>query len=201
VKESIMPAGITFKETMTGWFALDATEPGDGAARGQRARTRLALHGEVTIDDLEAFVADPQHGGRLTGTIDFRPLGAALAGTRGVFKLFSPAEQPDTRLMVYELAFTADGRPRYLAGRKIVHDDVGFDLWPDTTTLYTTLHEGADATGRVIGAGILRLGVRELMDLLSTLKPTGGGDLKTVARFGRMFFGELWGLYGPHVRT
>ena len=37
-----MPAGITFKETMTGGFALGATEPADGAARGQRAGTRLA---------------------------------------------------------------------------------------------------------------------------------------------------------------
>ena len=196
-----MPAGITFKETMTGGFALGATEPADGAARGQRAGTQLALHGVVTIDDLDAFLADPQHGGRLAGTVDFQPLGSALAGTRGVFKLFSPAEQPDTRLMVYELGFAVGGRPRYLAGRKIVHDDAGFDLWPDTTTLYTTLHDGSDAAGPVIGAGILRLGVRELMDLLSTLRPTGGGDVGTVARFGRMFFGELWGLYGPHVRA
>jgi cholesterol oxidase len=196
-----MPAGITFKETMTGWFALGATEPADGAARGQRAGTELALNAVVTIDDLDAFLADPQRAGGLAGTVDFQPLGFALAGTRGVFKLFSPAEQADTRLMVYELGFMVDGRPHYLAGRKIVHDDVGFDLWPDTTTLYTTLHDGADATGPVIGAGILRLGVRELMDLLSTLKPTGGGDLGTVARFGRMFFGELWALYGPHVRA
>jgi len=196
-----MPAGITFKETMTGWFALGATEPADGAARGQRAGTELSLHGEVTIEDLDVFLADPHHAGGLAGTVDFQPLGFGLAGTQGTFKLFSPADQPDTRLMVYELGFAVDGRPHYLAGRKIVHDDPGFDLWSDTTTLYTTLHDGAGTTGRVLGAGILRLGVRELMALLSTLKPIGGGDLTTVARFGRMFFGELWGLYAPHVGT
>ena len=168
---------------------------------GSAPGTQLALHGVVTIDDLDAFLADPQHGGRLTGTIDFEPLGSALAGTRGVFRLFSPAGEPDTRLMIYELGFTVGGRPRYLAGRKIVHDDAGFDLWPDTTTLYTTLHDGPDSAGPVIGAGILRLGVRELMDLLSTFRPTGGGDVGTVARFGRMFFGELWGLYSPQCRA
>jgi len=34
---------------------------------------------------------------------------------------------------------------------------------------------------------------------MSTFKPINGGDARTVATFGRFFFGELWDVYAPHV--
>ena len=43
--------------------------------------------------------------------------------------------------------------------RSYYDDDPGFDLWADTTTLFTRLHKGTDATGPVIGSGVLTLGV------------------------------------------
>src|SRR5262245_40306528 len=129
-----MPGGITFKETMSGWFALGAGDPEAGADAGKAAGTKLAMHAEVTIADIDAFVADRAHPGTLAGTIDFAPLGGTLAATRGLFALFAPAEAPRTKLMVYEMATTRQGRPCYLAGRKIVRHDRGLDLWSDTTT-------------------------------------------------------------------
>jgi hypothetical protein len=101
--------------------------------------------------------------------------------------------------MVYELAFRAGERPYYLAGEKRVRNDAGLDLWKDTTTLYTRLHEGEGAGGAVIGAGILTLGVRQLLALMSTLRPINGGGPGTVTAFGRFFFGELWDVYAPHA--
>lgn len=197
------PLGITFRETMAGPFALGESDPRAGRDAGRRAGTELALHAEVAIDDLERFVADPDHPGRLAGSIDFPPLGEGLAADRGVFSLFRPAGDAETKLMVYEAGFRHGGRDWYLAGRKEVRDDPGLDLWADTTTLFTRLHEGPDATGPVAGAGILRLGVGDLIRLLSTVRVTGEGSAaqkaETVARFGRFFLGELWERYGRHV--
>ncbi len=193
--------GITFDETMSGPFALGQIDPEAGARAGKAADQALAMHASVTIADLDRFIADPQHLGGLAGSIDFAPFGTGIEATRGVFNLFSPAENHDTHHMVYELGFSHGGKDYYLAGRKIVRDDPGIDLWSDTTTLFTTLHEGGDKNGPIAGAGVLSLGVTDLADLVSTLRVTGtddGGEkAATVAKFGRFFMGELWERYGP----
>jgi hypothetical protein len=184
---------------MEGWFALGAEAPEDGAAEGVRNGTRLTMRATVTIDDLDRFVALREHAGGLVGAIDFQPLGFGLVAPTGVFQLFSPGPGENSRRMVYELAFRAGERPHYLAGEKRVRNDAGVDLWKDTTTLFTKLHAGSDATGAIVGAGILTLGVRQLLALISTLKPINGGDAGTIATFGRFFFGELWEVYAPHL--
>lgn len=196
-----MSQGITFRETMTGPFALGPADPESGAAAGERDDTQLAMHAEVAIDDLAAFIDDPDHRGALTGTVDFPPLGNGLPVHDGVFNLFRPAAEPGLKLMVYEMAFRAHEIDYYLAGEKRVSDDPGFDLWSDTTTLYTTLHEGGTRDGPVKGAGILSLGLFDLTDLLSTMRVTGADSMPekaaTVARFGRFFLGALWDTYAP----
>jgi cholesterol oxidase len=194
-----MPGGVTFDETMEGWFALGATTPEAGASQGAQAHTRLAMHARVTIDDIDRFIAVPEHPGGLIGTIDFQPFGMGIDAPSGIFQLFSPGPGESSRRMVYELAFKANGKSYYLAGEKRVHNDAGFDLWKDTTTLYTQLHEGSDKSGAVVGAGILSLGVRQLLALLSTFKPINGGNLATVTAFGHLFVGELWDVYVPHL--
>ena len=198
-----MPRGITFSETMAGPFALDEQDPERGRATGARRGTRLTMNARVSIADLDAFVADPDHAGELAGSVDFAPLGVALTAHDGVFNLFSPSGQPELKLMVYELAISAAGKPYYVAGRKEVRDDRGFDLWSDTTTLYTTLHQGAGKDGPVVGAGILGLGVRDLGDLLATVRVTGAGSpleiAETLTKFGVFFMGELWHSYGPEM--
>jgi hypothetical protein len=194
-----MAGGITFRETMEGWFALGAATPEVGAEQGRQQGTRLAMHAEVTVDDLDRFIAVREHAGGLAGSIDFQPLGFGLPAPRGLFQLFSPGAGDDSRRMVYELAFVADGKPWYLAGEKRVRNEPGLDLWRDTTTLYTTLHQGDDRSGPVAGAGVLTLGVRQLLDLMGTLRPINGGGAATIVSFGRFFFGELWDIYAPHL--
>lgn len=198
-----MPIGITFDETMEGPFALEQSEPAPGAASGRRSGDRLAMHATVTIPDLDAFIADPKHQGRLKGSIDFTPFGNGIAAGSGVFNLFSPSAKSGLKHMVYELAFRHDGKDHYLAGRKEVHDDPGVDIWSDTTTLFTTLHQGRDAKGPVIGAGILRLDMGDFLKLMSTIKVTGTKSAKertaATAKFGRFFMGQLWNTYGPEL--
>lgn len=198
-----MAIGITFDETMAGHFALNEADPEAGADRGENNGTTLAMHATVTIEDLDAFIADPKHQGGLKGTIDFAPLGMGMKAKSGVFNLFSPSKSADLKYMVYEMAFRHDGKPRYLAGKKHVHDDVGVDLWSDTTTLFTTLHDGEDASAPVIGAGVLRLDMGDFLKLMSTIKVTGTRSAveraTAVAKFGQFFMGELWDIYGPNL--
>ncbi len=191
--------GITFREKMEGPFALGATDPKDGKARGEKAGTKLTMRASITISDLDKFTKDPGHQGEIAGDIDFAPLGMGLPASKGVFSLFSPAEDPKIRLMVYELAFRAGGKDYYLAGRKEVHDDPGFDILSDTTTLLSTLHEGSDRSGKVAGAGVLTLGVNDLVRLLKTVNVTGANSpadrARAISTFGTFFTGQLWHQY------
>jgi predicted acylesterase/phospholipase RssA len=195
--------GIQFKETMAGGFSLDSTEPNQGSSVGKRNGFELAMHAQVDIDDIDKFVAECEHPGRLSGTIDFPPLGMGMTAQNGVFNLFYPAHDHDMKLMVYELGFTHEGEEYYLAGKKEVKDDHGFDLWSDTTTLFTQLHKGIDKSAPVVGAGILTLGVTDLIKLVSTLKVTNVDSskdkVKTVSKFGTFFMGELWDSYVKHL--
>lgn len=191
--------GLTFHETMKGSFALGETDPKAGARCGKDQKTELAMHATVLIQDLNRFVDVKDHPGNLSGTIDFAPFGTSIPSYSGVFNLFSPSDDPKMKYMVYELGFHHDGKDYYLAGKKEVRDDFGFDLWSDTTTLYTRLHEGRDTTGPVVGAGVLTLGMTELMNLISTVRVLNASSpeesAEAVAKFGKFFMGELWNGY------
>lgn len=194
-----MSMSLTFNETMSGYFTLGVTDPAEGANVGKQNNTELAMHAKVSLDDLDRFLSDPNHLGSLTGTIDFPPFGTGIAANSGVFNLFKPTDDPDMTYMVYELAFQHQGQDYYLAGHKNVKDDPGFDLWSDTTTLYTCLHQGKDKSGPIVGAGILTLGVKQLADLLSTIEVPGATSLvekaRAIEKFGAFFAGKLWDSY------
>ncbi len=63
--------GIAFREAMAGPFALGEADPREGAAKGKSDGTKLTMHAAIDIEDIRGFVADSQHGGGLTGSIDF----------------------------------------------------------------------------------------------------------------------------------
>src|SRR5688572_5152070 len=170
-------AGITFSETMAGPFALGETEPAAGEAAGKASGTTLEMHASIDIPNLDRFVADPSHAGQIAGHIDFKPFGDAMRSERGAFRLFSPTDQKDLTRMIYELAFEHRGQPYYLAGYKEVRSDRhGIDLWNDTTTLFARLHSGSSSRGPVAGAGVLRLGLPELMKLTTTIRVTNAAS-------------------------
>jgi cholesterol oxidase len=184
--------GLTFHETMSGPVALGATDAAAGAASSDAAK--LAIHCEITIDDIDRFVDDPEHTGSIAGTVDYALFGDGIRVTHGIFNLFSPGG-PGEKIMEYRVGFEHDGDPYYLVGKKHVHDDPGFDVWKDTTTLFTVVHEGSDERGQVAGAGVLTLGVEALTRMMSTMRPHGGG-VEPLVKFGRVFLGSLWQAYG-----
>ena len=191
--------GLTFSEVMSGGFALGATDSAAGEAAGRAAGTTLTMHATIQIDDLNAFITDPEHGGSIQGRIDFAPLGLLMPSGSGVFKLFSPTEDPAMKYMVYEHGFDAVGKRYYLAGHKNVKRESVFDLWQATTTLYTLLHSGKSSEGPVVGAGIISLSVRDLIAMIPSIKPINASSTQQAAQveatFGKFFFGELWDTY------
>jgi hypothetical protein len=196
--------GLSFREVMTGGFAMGETDPAAGLQKGQAAGTSLALHATVMIQDLDRFLTRADHPGSLAGFIEFAPLGGTVQGTNGVFNLFNPSGQPGLKYMVYELGFQHDGKPYYLAGRKEVRDSPALDAWRQTTTLYTVLHAGTDKSGPIVGAGTLSLGVTDLIHMLGTVSAPGAGgaaqSAAAIGRFGRFFLGQMWDSYGLHLK-
>jgi hypothetical protein len=123
-----------------------------------------------------------------------------LPSESGVFGLFTPDSQdPELVYMVYEIGFRHEGKAYYLAGRKHVRLGSPLKLWGETTTLYTTLHRGSGPEDEVIGAGVLRLGVRELLRLLGTVRatqaPAEEDGARAIGRFFKFFTTELFRTY------
>jgi cholesterol oxidase len=201
LEEKTMPGklGLKFKELMSGGFALGAADPATGEKQGNDRGTQLAMHCEVTIDDLERFTQDPRHQGSLVGSIDFAPWGTGMACDSGVFNLFSPGGSPSEKWMVYELGFEANNKRYYLAGKKVVRHDHGAEVLQETTTLYTVLHEGTGTTGGIVGAGVLHLGAKNIADLVKTIQVTNAQNpfetVRGLAMYLKLFLGELWHTY------
>ena len=189
--------GFEFREMMSGGFALGQSDPAAGAEKGKA--DVLVMHGTITIDDLDAFIADPKHVGRLDVRMDWAPFGTDLPAPGGVFNLFSPSNDPQLKLMVYEWGLEQNGEAYYFAGHKEVKVHPLADLWNDTTTLYTQLYKGRDKTGPVAGAGIISLSAGQLMQMAGTFKAlnarSAADSARATAEFGRFFLGELWDTY------
>jgi len=192
---------LTFQEVMQGPFALGAQDPEQGAQRGGTAGTTMVLNASIRIDDLDRFLNEPTHAGSLNGTIDFAPLATGIPLTGGVFNLLERTG-PHLKEFIYQAGFEHGKKTCYLDGRKYVRQDG--ELWKDTTTLYTTLHEGRDARGPVVGAGVLSLGMADFIKTLGAMRVhnarTSADGGAALMRFAKFFLGELWDSYGIHLR-
>lgn len=185
--------GVTFREQMSGRITFGETDPQRGY--DDPAAFPLTLHGTIDIDDIAAFVIDPDHVGDLVGHIEIQRRGGWLPAITGRFGLFTPTSDPALVYMVYEMAIMLDGRPHCFAGRKHVRIAGPWRLWPATTTLFVQVHAGEGRDGPVVAAGVLRLGVPGLLALLGTLRARGCVGLRSriwaVGLFFRFFAAEL----------
>src|SRR5436305_1613247 len=120
---------------MRGFITFGETDFDRGYRAGKKSRTALMFHVTVLMDDVERFVADPQHPGTITGTVTCDALGGELDVEQGWFHLFVDAgEHGERKLMQYRLwMHDGAGHPITLRGYKEVENDPGLDLWPDTS--------------------------------------------------------------------
>ena len=202
-------ASVRFTEEMQGHVAFGEESFERGSERGRAAKTSLLFHLTIETPAIGEFTADPSHAADATGWVRCEALGGKRPVERGRFHLFVATERPGERRMKYRLHFRDGvGTPLTLVGHKVIADDPGFDLWPDTTTLFTRLlsghvEAGGDEDAPLVASGILRITPLSFARQLTTFRARGAGAAGNVAglvRFTRLFLGELWHVYGKPRR-
>jgi cholesterol oxidase len=175
--------------------------------RGPATHTALKFHLTIETPAIDAFVADGSHEATATGWVRCEALGGKRLVEHGRFNLFVPTGRPGEREreMRYRLHLRDGvGTPLTLVGHKVIADDPGFDLWPDTTTLFTRLlnghvEPGADDDAPLVASGVLRITPLSFGRQLTTFRASGAGfagNLRALGRFDLLFLGELWRVYG-----
>jgi cholesterol oxidase len=197
-------AGIRFTETMRGFFSTVVKDDYEAAAKqGKESGSAMEFTLTVQSDDLNAMIEQPGHAAWMIGTVASAALSAQpLTVVKGTFNLF--VDDPTgvgVRRMVYRMTLAAEeGRTFFFEGFKKVDPSSLFELWPQTTTLYVTVHTGEDAAGPVLGQGILHIEPADFARQMTTFKVTGAADAKQqlegAARFGTFFAGVLYDAYG-----
>lgn len=196
----VAAAGVRFDEVMTGRLALGETDPRAGYR--SPGAVGVVLRCRIRIADVDAFLDDPAHGAELLGDVDIPVLGGRFESEAGRFGLFVPSGSARLTHMVYESRVVIDGRPHWFHGHKEIRVAGPWRLWPATTTLLVTLHDGAgesEDAGPVVGAGVLRLRPTDFLSLLGSLRATGGATARrrwaARGRFTVFFAGGLVSTY------
>ena len=119
-------------------------------------------------------------------------LGGKLGVEQGWFNLFVDVE-PGVKHMLYRLWFRDGvGHPVTMIGHKVVKDDAGFDIWKDTTTLFTRVlqghvPEGGDEDATVLASGVIVIRARDFAKQLTTFR----GAPRGLVKFGVIFVQQL----------
>lgn len=195
-----MSDSVSFTEEMKGFVTFGATDHEEGFRSGRESGTELIFHLTITVADIDAFLADSSRTATVVGWVECDALGGRLRVDEGIFNLFvkPPTGADNAREMRYRLFFEDRvGNPVTLIGHKEIRDDPGFDLWRDTTTLFTEIRvghirPGATVDGAPLASGIIVIKVLDFVRQLTTFR----GSPADVAQFGQSFLGELWERYG-----
>jgi hypothetical protein len=194
-----MTASVQFTEEMLGHVTFGESDFARGAAPERDGAGALKFHLTIVVDDIERFSSDPTRRAGAHGYLDCDALGGRLPVERGVFNLFVDTE-PGVKRMLYRLWFhDGAGHPLTLTGFKLVKDDAGFDVWKDTTTLFTRVLRGhvdeqQEPSAEIVASGVLRIRVRDFARQLTTFRAGGegaGAKLGALAKFGTIFVGQL----------
>jgi cholesterol oxidase len=221
------PTSLQFTEEMKGFITFGETDYQRGHDEGKHNGTAFMFHLTIKIDDIDRFVAEPQHVGRADGFIRCDAMGGQRPVEGGIFNLFvspkspSPKDPPDSRLpgdsdgpkrklMLYRLFFLdGEGNPYTMSGFKDVKDDPGFDpmeIWKDTSTLYTRILRGRvspdeEDNAEVVASGIIIILRADFAKQLTTFKTEGPNRLAAMAKFNKLFMGSLREVYGPSLKN
>jgi predicted patatin/cPLA2 family phospholipase len=211
---------LSFTEEMKGFITFGELDYDRGARAGKKAGNAIMFHLTITVDGVNRFVTDPEHDTNdVKGYIKCEALGGERPVEAAKFNLFVDDKDPAIKRMFYRLFFSDDkGNPLTLSGFKYVKDDPGFDVWHDTTTLFTRILNGhvsaADETAAatdpdklkqmVKASGIIIIHFFDFLKQLTTFRaegPTLADRASAMARFGRLFMGKLWDVYARNVLT
>jgi predicted patatin/cPLA2 family phospholipase len=211
---------VSFTEEMKGYVTFGELDYDRGARLGKSSDTSLMFHLTITVNGVNRFVTNPEHDTEdVKGYIRCDALGGQLPVESAKFNLFVDDRDPSIKRMFYRLFFKDNqGNPLTLSGFKYVKDDPGFDLWHDTTTLFTRVlnghvsEEAETAASKdpeklqqmVKASGIIIIHFFDFMKQLTTFRaegPTLSDRASAMSRFGKLFMGKLWDVYARNVLT
>lgn len=201
---------VRFTEQMKGFVGLGRADPREAYEDARVQDERFMFELTISTDDVDRFAADPAHAGSASGYVEADIFGGRVPVDRGWFNLFIQPGKSAERRMVYRLWLIPEsGAPVTMLGVKEVHDDPGFDLWDDTTTLFVQLLTGQvppPAGGEqgvlrsvgdpeVVGAGMVHIRPLDFARQLTTFRTSGPAGAEAITRFGSLFLGQLWDSY------
>ena len=208
-QDVIDPTTLSFTEEMKGYVAFDETDYDLGFREGMKDGMKdgmfLMVHLTIKVDGVRHFVTDPDHDAPTEGYVECEALGGKLPVEHGTFNLFVDDGDPSCKKMLYTLYFSDSvGHPLTLKGFKLLRDDPKFDIWHDTTTLFTRILQGHVEPGDeeqapVVAAGIIRIHYFDFLKQLTTFRvggPTPTDRAAALTHFGTFFLGKLWDVYG-----
>jgi choline dehydrogenase-like flavoprotein len=224
LEPEIQVLGLTFQEKMTGFYAgaggpvfnwddlstfpkntEDFTTIFEGAEdTGIANGDTIDAHLNATIVDLSEFLALAAAG--QPGPIGITHNERLRLSTIGEFSIDAghlrlfvapPARRtPPVLFMRYKLGLLDRGQKKYsLNGLKVLHDQPGFDVWHDTSTVYFEVSDGARWW-----RGIMRVPAQDFLETqLPSMTVTGTTDPARMSwaltSFYRYFAGELSQVY------
>ena len=196
------PATVQFTEEMLGHVTFGEADFNRGAAPDRPGAGALKFHLTIVVDDIARFGVDPRREAGAFGWVECDALGGRLPVEHGEFNLFVDVE-PGVKHMVYRLFFRDGvGHPLTLTGFKLVRDDAGFDVWRDTTTLFTRVYRGhvsaaEESSAELVASGVLRIPLMSFARQLTTFRGGPGpmAAVGAIARFGWIFAGQLFEAY------
>lgn len=178
---------------------------------GKKSGNYLMFHLTIRVNDTQFFVYDPNETGEAIGWVECQHLGGRFEVEKGIFNCFVDYGKPSAneKHMKYRLFLkNKAGRKITLNGFKKVVDDGILNIWRDTSTLYTTVYEGyvdekAEPKANVLAKGILHILEKDFIKQMTTFKSNGrtfSERKDALFRFGEMFLGNLWEIYGAQFR-
>ncbi len=203
---------IEFTEVMKGHLEAGVTanthaEFEAAATAGKAANRSLSFQLTVVAPDVDHFITSPKHETQASGFVESPLIGGRSTSASGVINILVDAGDPTRKQMKYRLLITgADDRPYTLVGFKDVSGQTLASAWPETTTLYTTLlsgHVPEGGSGPTIASGVVVIRPEDFLfrQLFSfrVKGPTAAARTQAMARFGAMFMGKLWDVYGHQL--
>ena len=203
-RDALKPVGVEFTERMAGFISKDPNaEYSRAHSDGKGLGHDFAFTLTIRTEDVDRFATDPAHMGHIIGTVDCPTLSPEpLDVYEGTFNLMhQDLDAVETRRFDYKMILAArDGSEYRFHGYKIVRNDKGIDLWADTTTLYVDIARIENDVDHPFARGILNISPLDFQTQLHTLRGFNGATqadrLKGIAKFGALFAGSLYDIYG-----
>jgi cholesterol oxidase len=193
---------VQFTETMKGFFSKDEKDDFEkGYELGEQNASAILFTLTVQTESMDTFIADPQHTGSMSGTVIAPALSdKPMTVSNAIFNLFvQDADNPNHLKMKYNMQLnTYDGKQYYFYGYKKVDGNSPFDLWNDTTVLYTTVYTDAAQTN-ILGKGLLKIAAQDFATQMTTMKAVNTSSmmesLKALEPFSKFFSMEIIDTY------